>query len=317
MAVATARVGGRIDRVVADYGARVSAGQPLAWIDSPELGAAQAGYLRAHSLARLGEAEYDRARLLLAGDAISRGELLRREADWRAAQAELAAAEQELHLLGLGQDDVARLVEGADPDHVYPVRAPIAGRVTAREAVAGRVVDADRELFTVAELDPLWLFVQVFEKDLRGVRVGDEVTLTCEAHPEDRFHGRIDFVGQVLDPHSRTARARAVIDNPHGDLKPGMFVYATIHGAPDGDERPVLPRAAVTSIDGRDVVFVPVAPDAPGTHAFEARPVLLGAPLDGEVEVVAGVEPGERVAVAGVFLLKSELLKGRLEGHHH
>src|SRR5262245_38109416 len=88
-AIATARVGGRITQVVADYGQRVAAGEALAWIDSPELGAAQAEYRRASSEVRLRGAEYERAELLVRGEAISRGELLRREAEWRAAEAEL------------------------------------------------------------------------------------------------------------------------------------------------------------------------------------------------------------------------------------
>jgi cobalt-zinc-cadmium efflux system membrane fusion protein len=190
MAIATARIGGRITKVVADYGQTVSAGDALAWIDSPELGAAQADYLRAASMSRLRKAEYERAELLLQGEAISRGELLRREADWRAAEAELQTAEQKLHILGLSQADVEALSKDrAGVGHVYPVRASIDGRVTERKAVPGRVVSANDELFTVAELDSLWLFLQVFEKDLHSVREGAVVTLTCESHPEDRFHG--------------------------------------------------------------------------------------------------------------------------------
>lgn len=316
MAVATARVGGRITHVVADYGQRVSKGDALAWVDSPELGAAQAAYRRAWTMARLRQAEYERAQLLLHGEAISRGELLRREADWRAAQAELQTAEQQLHILGHSQSEVEAL-SGSDSDarHVYPVRAPIDGRVTERRTVPGRVVTADESLFTVAELDSLWLFLQVFEKDLRAVTEGAIVTLTCESHPEERFRGAIDFVGQVLDPHSRTISARAVIDNPEGELKPGMFVYAGIEGRADDPSAAAslaLPAKAVASIEGRDVVFVRTA-----EREFEPRTVVLGRSGGEWVEIRSGLTEGESVAVAGVFTLKSELLKGGLDEHHH
>jgi cobalt-zinc-cadmium efflux system membrane fusion protein len=315
LGIATARIGGRIARVVADYGKTVSKGEPLAWIDSPELGAAQAEYRRAASMARLRQAEHERARLLLEGEAISRGESLRREAEWRAAGAELETAEGKLHLLGLSQDDVVALTgEDADPEHVYPVRAPIAGRVTERHAVAGRVVAADDELFTVARLDTLWLFLDVFEKDLPSVTEGASVLLTCESHPEDRFRGTIDFVGQVLDPHSRTARARAVIENPEGELRPGMFVYATIEAAPDAGEpaRLAVPATAVAKVGGQDVVFV-----ESGERTFEVRPVVLG-PASGEwIEIAAGLSEGEPIAVSGVFTLKSEVLSADLAEHHH
>jgi len=316
MAIATARIGGRITKVVADYGQRVSAGQVLAWIDSPELGAAQAEYRRDVSMSRLRKAEYERAELLLQGQAISRGELLRREADWRAAQADLQTAEQKLHILGLTRGDVEALAQnGADAGQVYPVRALIDGLVTEREAVPGRVVSADDELFTVAELESLWLFLQLFEKDLPSVKEGAAVTLTCESHPEDRFRGTIDFVGQVLDPHSRTVSARAVIDNPDGELKPGMFVYASVEGRTGkgaAASRLAVPTTAVAGVEGRDAVFVQSA-----ERAFEVRPVVLGERGGDWVEIRSGLAEGESIAVTGVFTLKSEVLKGGLEEHHH
>ena len=316
MAIATARIGGRITEVVADYGQEVSRGEVLAWIDSPELGAAQSEFRRAKSMSRLRKAEYERAKLLLEGEAISQGGLLRREADWRAAQAELQTAQQKLYIMGLSSEDVEALSN--DPEiagHAYPVRAPIAGRVTERNAVPGRVVSADEELFTVAKLDSLWLFLQVFEKDLHAVRPGGAVTLTCESHPEEQFRGTIDFVGQLLDPHSRTARARAIIDNPEGDLKPGMFVYASIEGQDSDGVVPIVlavPVASVTSVEGRDVVFV-----ESGERTFEIRPVEVGESSGGWIEVRSGLAEGESIAVSGVFTLKSEVLKGGLEEHHH
>jgi cobalt-zinc-cadmium efflux system membrane fusion protein len=316
MAIATARIGGRITRVVADYGQQVTEGAPLAWIDSPELGAAQADYRRAVSMSRLRNTEYERALLLVEGQAISRGELLRREADLRAAQADLQTAEQKLHILGLSQGDIARLSEGdSESGHAYPVRAPIGGRVTERRAVSGRVVQPEDELFTVASLDTLWLFLQVFEKDLPSIAEGATVMLTCESHPNDRFRGTIDFVGQVLDPHSRTVRARAVIDNPHRDLKPGMFVYATIEGRPrEGTSRPrlVVPVEAVAEIDGASVVFV-----ESGQRSFEIRPVVTGETAGEWIEIRSGLTEGEPIAASGVFTLKSEVQKGGLEGHDH
>lgn len=317
MAIATARVGGRITKVIGDYGQEVSKGEALAWIDSPQLGAAQAEYLRAESMSRLRGAEYERAQLLLEGEAISRGELLRREAEWRAAEAELRTAEQQLHILGLSQSDVESLLNGrSGAGHEYPVRAPIPGRVTERKAVQGRVVSADNELFTVARLESLWLFLQIFEKDLPAVQEGTHVTLTCESHPDHHFAGTIDFVGQVLDPHSRTVQARAVIKNPERKLKPGMFVYATIEmndEANEGNaERLLIPSEAIARVGDRDVVFVETS-----ERTFEVRPVTLGSSGGEEVEVLDGLIPGDRIAVKGVFVLKSEILKGGLEGHDH
>jgi cobalt-zinc-cadmium efflux system membrane fusion protein len=302
--------------VVADFGQNVSSGETLAWIDSPGLGAAQADYLRAESMSRLRKAEHERAQLLLEGEAISQGELLRREAEWRAAEAELRTTEHRLHILGLSQEDIQELLGNrADAGHEYRVRAPIHGRVTERKAIQGRVVAANDELFTIARLESLWLFLQVFEKDLHAVREGAAVTLTCESHPDHRFSGTIDFVGEVLDPHSRTVQARAVIENPDGKLKPGMFVYASIDaGDENGGDAPrlAIPVPAVATVDGRDVVFVQL-----DGRTFALRPVVLGEVSRDWVEIRSGLAEGEIIAVQGVFTLKSELLKDGLAGHDH
>jgi len=316
MAIATARIGGRVARVEADYGARVSAGQVLAWIDSPELGAAQAEYHQALARSRVEEAAYERAKLLLEGGAISRGELLRRQGDRQTARAELDAAIQKLHLLGLSSQDVDNLsAEDSRPTTVYPVRAPIAGRITERTVSTGLVVAADTSLFVVAKLDELWLMLQLFEKDLSSVSVGSTVSLECESHPEHRFDGQIDFIADVVDPHSRTIKARAVIDNSEGKLKPGMFVYAEISTAGQSDsgaEVRAVPVSALARIDDRDYVFVAAA-----ERVFERRELRLGRRWGDWAEVLGGVEQGENVVVEGVFALKSELLKGGLEGHAH
>jgi len=316
MAIATARIGGRVARVEADYGARVSAGQVLAWIDSPELGAAQAEYHQALAKSRVQEAAYERAKLLLEGEAISRGELLRRQGEWQTVRAELDAAVQKLHLLGLSSRDVENLsAESSRPTTVYPVRAPIAGKVTERTVSTGLVVASDTPLFVVAKLDELWLMLQLFEKDLPAVSVGSTVSLECESHPEHRFHGRIDFIADVVDPHSRTITARAVIDNTEGKLKPGMFVYAEIAatgGAGTGTAVPAVPVSALARIDDRDYVFVSEV-----EQVFERREVRLGRWWGEWAEVLEGVEEGEKVVVTGAFALKSELLKGGLEGHAH
>jgi cobalt-zinc-cadmium efflux system membrane fusion protein len=177
------------------------------------------------------------------------------------------------------------------------------------------VVSANEELFTVARLESLWLFLQVFEKDLPAVKEGAAVSLTCESHPDHRYTGTIDFVGQVLDPHSRTVRVRAVIENEEGSLKPGMFVYASIETRgrdTDDTQRLAVPVAAVANVDGRDIVFVQAA-----DRTFELRPVVLGDVSQDWMEIRSGLTEGEKIAVEGVFILKSEMLKGGLEGHGH
>jgi len=123
------------------------------------------------------------------------------------------------------------------------------------------------------------------------------------------------LVGQVLDPHSRTVSARAVIDNPDRELKPGMFVYANIEGRSGSDTAPLrlaVPTRAVASVEERDVVFVEAA-----ERSFEIRHVELGEASGDWVEILSGLSEEEPIAVTGVFTLKSEVQKGGLEGHDH
>ena len=312
MARCTARVGGRVTRIVADYGARVSPGDALAWVDSPELGKAESALVRAVGVARVAKKEVERAKLLVQGMAISQAELLRREADAEAAETEALAAANTLRLFGLRDQEIEALTTGeAGPTSIYPVRSPIAGKVTERKVSTGKVVTPEEDLFVVADLSTVWLLLQIFEKDLPSVRPGAEVSIVGEIQTRERCTGTIDYVGDVLDPHSRTAAARALVDNRHGLLRPGQFLQARVSPKADGDGGravPAVPASSLTELDGRTVTFV-----ESGERSFEVRPVRTGRGAEEWVEVVEGLRPGERVAVEGVFTLKSEFLKAGFE----
>jgi cobalt-zinc-cadmium efflux system membrane fusion protein len=163
---------------------------------------------------------------------------------------------------------------------------------------------------TVTDLSTVWVFLDLHEKDLALVRVGLPVTTRSDAYPADAFEGRVDVVGSIVDPSTRTVRVRATVGNPDVKLRHGMFVRAHIEiPRPLAEARAFLavPQVALQTVDGRPVVFVMTAPGV-----FARRIVETGHTLDGFTEILAGLSEGDVVATEGSFILKSEFAKASL-----
>lgn len=285
---------GRIVRVVHDLGDRVGRREPLALLESQEVGDLHAELARARTAAALARQDYERERSLYEQQVSSEKEMLEARAAWESAVADTAAATAKLRTLGALES------EGTG----FQVSSPIAGTVVERDAVMGQIVGPEDQLFTVADPSRLWLIVDVYEKDLPKVSAGLDVAIHTRAFPDTTFHGEVTYLGQVVDPESHTVKARVVADNPGGRLRPGMFARAGIV-LPEPVGTLAVPRAAVQTLRDTTVVFVPE-----GGGRFRAVPVRTGAPVgDSLVVLVAGIPGGQRVVGAGSFFLKSELLK--------
>ncbi len=305
MSPVSARVPGRVAEIRADLGQSLAKGQVLCLIDSPEVGEAQAGFLKASSEMNLKQKSYDRARMLLDAQAISQGEFLERQAAFDAAKSEFAMAENRLHLLGFGQDEVDSLRGAGDREvrALFPIRAPISGRVVERKASPGLVVGAGEELFKVADLSSLWLNLHLPEKEVVRVRKGQSVSIIVAAYPKERFEGVLDHVGNVVELDSRMVLARVILPNPDWRLMPGMFVEAAVEVS-SGRRVLSVPEAALQTMEGGPVVFV-----RKGTSTFEARPVKAGEKSGERVEILAGLSAGEEIVTQGSLTLKAEALK--------
>lgn len=171
----------------------------------------------------------------------------------------------------------------------------------------GDAVSAEAEVYTLADLSTVWVEIAVPPGDLGFVKEG--MTVGIRGEGEVRGEGRIVFLSPVLDPETRSARAVVEVPNPEGTLRPGGFVTAEVAT----EERRVdvlVPRAAVQEIEGESVVFI----RAP--KGFEKREVVLGRGDRDGVEVVFGLDPGERYAAANTFVLKAELGKSEAEHSH-
>ena len=295
---------GRVTEMRADLGTRVTGGQELAHLESPEVGTTRAELGESEALLAIAQETFDRETRLEAQGVSSRREVLEAEAALRTIEARRRSAEERLRLYGAPAH--------GDGGH-FDVVAPYDGVVVERHAARGEVVGPEDQLFTIADLNRLWIELDVFERDFSRVAVGQAVDVTTAAWPGRSFPARIVYVGDILDARSRTARARVEIDNRDGALKPGMFATAFVRTA--GAETVVgVPRDAVQNVEGSDIVWVPG--DEPG--AFVATPVLLGEELPGGmVEIVSGLREGDPFVVTGAFTLKAELAKGEFGGHGH
>ncbi len=290
-----ARIRGRVIRVLASTGATVVVGTPLVEIESVSLGDVLAARTSAHARADAARARLARETELLRERLTTARAVEDARADLARYEAETRGSEQRMAAMGAEAGGGRRVV----------LRAPIAGRVIRRGVIVGQTIDDTDVVMRVAALEHVWVLLDVFERDLGRVRVGDHADITCEADPERVFAGTVSFVDATIDIRTRTARLRVAVDNPDLALRPGQFVTARVRSSARGArEVTAIPRDAVVQLDGRAAVFV-----LRGPREYEASIVALG-DIDGDdVEVVRGLSSGDEIVTAGAFALKSELLR--------
>lgn len=317
-----ANVRGRVTSIPVDLGARVAKGDPLLVVESVDLGKAREELLRELSGLRVASRAYERAEALVNAKAISSGEFQAREGEYLSRKAAAESAERTLRLYGATHEEVDRLQKAAVSNGALPagdgarftLHAAFDGRVIERKVTPGSLFEALQPLLTLADLRSVWVFVQAYEKDLSLISQGLAVTIRAEAYAQETFRGRIDFVGSVLDPATRTVKLRATVKNPYERLKPGMFVKATVDvpkPATEAKAVAAVPQSALQTLEGRSVVFVQIEPGV-----FERHFVEVGHTFEGFAEILAGVKTGQVIVTEGSFVLKSEFAKATLKEEH-
>jgi cobalt-zinc-cadmium efflux system membrane fusion protein len=305
------RIPGRVVSVAKFLGDTVKEGDILAALDSVELGKAKADYLKFQALVGIQEKNYQRARRLFEQQIASQKEVLEAEAAYLTAKAEFEAAHATLHLYGLSNEDTHQLTwQAKEPISQFPLLSPFPGVVAEKDLTIGEVVSPERSVYTIADLSTVWIQLDVYEKDLAKVHTGQEVVLTTESYPEERFRGTVTYIGALFNEQTRTVPARVEIPNQQGRLKPGMFATAIImarEGA--GATGLIVPESAIQQVDADTVVFIPG-----NDGVFSKRKVIIGNKGEGWVEISEGVREGEQVVTEGSFTLKSELLRDALAG---
>ena len=206
--------------------------------------------------------------------------------------------------------NVLAVVESSVSLARYELQTMIDGVVIDRHATIGEAVDSETKVFVIADLRNVWVDLSVFQKDLSKVRVGQTVRISAEHFAEEQsdVEAKITYIAPVVDEVTRTAVARAVLPNPAGYWRPGMFVTGKL--LDPSQVAVAVPEAAIQTVEGRTVVFVETE------EGLKARPVAVGRRGETLAQIVSGLEAGERYAAAGTFLLKAELGKGAAEHEH-
>lgn len=297
---------GIVQRVNVQPGELVTKGDLLAQIVTPETAALKAQLLTAQARQKQAEATYHREKDLLAKGISSRQEFQEAEAVYHATQSDSEQYRQQLLNYGFSTTDLEELVRDGVSNSLLSLRAPLTGTVVEFNTAAGEAAEPGTPLFTIADLDSLWIELSVPESRLYLAQYGAPIQARFSGLPGMVFTGQIFQAGAVVDDRTRTLKVLAEMNNPDHRLKVGMFGDVRIL---DENEQQVLAvhADALQSIDGKAYVFIQQENDL-----FELRRVQAGAKSDGMIPILAGLSHDEQVVSSQGFALKSEVLKARL-----
>ncbi len=300
-------VTGRVIELEVVEGQRVRRGDLIAVIRSTELANAQSTYLKADSQRLLAQRAVDRAKRLLDAGVIGEAELQRREGEFIQVAAEFSASRDELRVLGMTDEAVERLQESRVVNAVSQVVASIDGTVMDRPVTLGQVVQAAESICILADLSQVWLVADVPEQTAGTLSVGKAVEAEIAALPGEIIRGQLTFVSAIVNPETRTVRARMDLPNPSGRYKPAMLANLTLQDLPETQQ--VIPATAVVRESNEEYLFVQIAEDR-----FLLRKVRLGGEF-GDVRVLLeGLHEGEKIVLDGAFHLNNERKRAALQG---
>ena len=293
-----ASVTGRVTQINAQLGNEVKKGDTLALINSSELSNSQLAYLKARSEKEFHRRTVQRAKTLFEADVISAAELQRRESEYEVASAQTRAAQDQLRVLGVNLKAMEELATTGAIDSVASVMATIKGIVVERKVTTGQVVQPADVLFTVADLSRVWAVAQVPEQQVAQVKVGQSVRIEVPALENEKLIGKLIYVGQTVNPESRTVLVRTELENTSGRLKPSMLASMLIEATPT--KRVVVPITAIVREQDADYVFIE---EKPGS--FRLKPVRLSSEHNGQRVVLDGLSQGMRIVSDGAFHLNN------------
>lgn len=306
--------GGQVKRVEKLLGQDVAEGDVLALIHSSDLGQAKAEFLEVQARLELATATFAREKQLHEKNVSSKADYLSALNELRAAEAYYAAAEKRLRLFGLGteQIDAVKNEKANGQFAELLLRAPQTGTIIAQNVSAGSLVDTAKSLYTIADLSGVWVWCDLYEKDLAllhqplasGRKVPAKVRV--RAFEADIFDGTVDLIGSQVDEHTRTVKVRVQVGNDQRKLKPGMFAEVEICVPLEGSIT-VVPSSAVVSDEGKTFVFQHLKDDL-----WRRQDVRVGKSQGGVVEVLDGLPPGATVVARGAFMLKSDILREKM-----
>jgi Cu(I)/Ag(I) efflux system membrane fusion protein len=276
-----ARISGWIQKLYVAYvGQMVARGQKLLEIYSPELMLTEQDYLRARRLeseaAKQGPTTLDEGRDLM------------------------VAAEDRLRLWAIPPSEFTRLKREGRVSETVPLEATAGGVVTEIKAVEGSHVKAGDSLYTIADLSRVWVYADVYERELPQVKLGQPATVTSDALAGKTLSGFVSYIYPAVNEQTRTVKVRLEFANPHGELKPGMYVKATLIDE-SRESTIAVPTEAVLNSGLRRIVIMDL-----GNGHFRPREITVGPEIGGYFAVLSGLRPGDRVVTSAQFLIDSE-----------
>jgi len=285
----TSRVEGRVDElyVTAD-GETIAPGQAIAAVYSPTYIAAQEEYLLTlENVQKLKNADKDIVQI---------------------NKSLVTASRRKLQLLNVPDSDIAHLEHTRQINDHMTIYAQFGGTVLEKQVLPGAFIMPGDKLYSLSDLSTVWLYADIYEKDIADIKPGQPVMVNSGAYPGETFTGQVTFINPVLDDATRTVKVRVEMANSSGKLKPNMFVNANVQ-IPLGDSL-VIPESSILDTGSRKIVFVAQSEDT-----FVKRDVVTGQYADGYVQILSGLQPGETVVTAATFLIDSQTKLGGFGSH--
>jgi cobalt-zinc-cadmium efflux system membrane fusion protein len=298
---------GRIVQLLAKAGDRVSKGQVLFTIDSPDLLQAESALVSSAGVLQLTSKVLQRAKDLLPIQGIAQKDYEQAVSDQQAAEAAYKSARDAVRIFGKGDADMDRIVEQRRIESQMPVPSPLDGVVSARNAAPGTLVQpgGSPAPYTVADVSTKWMLANVPEAELPALHLGQDVDVKLPAYPDRIFHGRIDNIAEAVDPNTHRVTVRSDVRDSMNELRPQMFATFTVHMGGAARSVAVPYDAVVREGDGTMSVWVTT-----DQRRFVRRTVQLGIQQDGYDQVLDGIKTGELIASSGALFISNASVQG-------
>jgi cobalt-zinc-cadmium efflux system membrane fusion protein len=286
-------VAGRVITAPISLGTQVKAGSTLLELDSPDVAAAEADYAKAQAAITLASKNFNRQKELYEGKAVSQKQLEQAQDDFNAARSEVERAQDRMKNLH---------ISAGQSNGQFALRSPISGVVIERNVNPGIEVRPDREapLFVVSDTKKLTLLMAVFEVNLSKIKLGQKLSVSVPAYPNELFPATVQYIGQVIDEKTRTVQVRCDLPNTNDRLLPGMYATITVESDPD-DKAIMIPLTAVFTEGDADYVFI-----ALDENHYQQRPVEIGLRLKDKAVITQGLQPNEQLVTDGALTLRAE-----------
>jgi membrane fusion protein, heavy metal efflux system len=294
---------GLVKTVRGRLGEAVRANQPLLTIQSADIGTAYSDFAKAESDWQLAQRSFQLASDLYQVKAIPQKEFEQAENDFMKTQAEYQRARGRLRVLKISERELDKPPDQRKLTARFDVKAPLDGIIVEKSVTVGQLVEPAKVLYTIANPDLLQAVGEIYERDLRLIKPGMTASVRVESFPDIVFPATIAYIGDVVDPETRTIKIRCDVTNLGHKLKNDMFVR--IHLDVSGQTLALaLPQSALIRIGDKTFIFIQHNPEE-----YERREVVTGPVLGEQIEIQDGARSGERVVVKGGLLLQGALEK--------